>query len=155
MTLRKALPAAMIALVFAVPVATWWLVGDLTDPELLAEHIELDYAYRAVSLGAAADRVLGMLACLIVAGTVPFLAWASITRRLRAGWWLVLLPLIVAGHLSGLAARVATAGVIGANIGAGLVLLLGLPVLLVLVSIAGVIAFYLLRSEPQPAVFGK
>ena len=26
MTLRKTLPAAMIALVFAVPVATWWLV---------------------------------------------------------------------------------------------------------------------------------
>lgn len=44
-----------------------------------------------------------------------------------ARWWSVLVPLMAAGFITGAGWRVMTAGVIGANIGAGLVVLFGSP----------------------------
>jgi hypothetical protein len=48
------------------------------------------------------------------------LTWASLRHRLDLRWWSVLGPLLLAGVLAGFGWRVFTAGVIGANIGAGL-----------------------------------
>jgi hypothetical protein len=74
----------------------------------------------------------------LVVGTVAVvvLGWATVRRVLDIRWWAVLVPLIAAGFIAGAGWRVMTAGVAGANIGAGFVVLLGGPVVLVLLACA-------------------
>ena len=142
------LPLASLALVLATPVATWWLVGDLTDDaarRLASQGVKLDYAFRPVTLGAVGDRIVGVLACVTVVATLAVLIHDTVARSLRPGWWVVLVPLVLAGVLVGFGWRVLTAGGIGANIGAGLMILGGGPVLAVLLLVAAVAAWRLRR----------
>ncbi|WP_146605643.1 hypothetical protein [Micromonospora craterilacus] len=148
--LRRAVPVLVVALLLATPVATAWLVGDLTNREarrLAAEGVPLDYFLRPVSLGATGDRVVGVLACVLVILSLALLIRATATRTLDSRWWTVLLALMLSGALIGFAWRVMTAGGIGANIGAGLVVLAGGPVLLLLLIVAAVQAFRLRRQQ--------
>lgn len=55
------------------------------------------------------------------------LTWATGRRVLDPRWWAVLILLVVAGCIVGLGRRALTAGVIGANIGAGLFVFVGSP----------------------------
>lgn len=138
---RRSLRLASLVLVLATPVAVWWLVGDLTDGRarrLAAEGVALDYAVRPVSLGPAGDRIVGVLACVAAVLALGVLVRATAVRRLDAGWWTVLAPLVAAGALVGFAGRVVTAGGVGANIGAGLMVLAGGPALVVLLVVAAV-----------------
>ncbi|MDG4794425.1 hypothetical protein [Micromonospora sp. WMMD1082] len=147
--LRRAVPALAVVLLVSAPVATAWLVGDLTNAEarrLAAEGEPLDYAVRPIDLGATEERVLGVLATALVVVSLALLARATATRALHPRWWTVLAPLLASAVLIGVAWRVVTAGAIGANIGAGLVLLAGGPVLLVLLVVAAVQAVRLRRS---------
>ncbi|RLK25787.1 hypothetical protein DER29_3798 [Micromonospora sp. M71_S20] len=150
---RLTLPTTALVLVLGTPVASWWLIGDLTNDEarrLAAEGVELDYAIRPVSLGPAGDRIVGVLACV---GVVVALAWllrATARRRLDPRWWWVLVPLVGAGVLVGLAWRVLTAGGIGANIGAGLMVVAGGPALTVLLIVAAVAAMRMRRPRRGP-----
>jgi hypothetical protein len=115
-TPRILLPAAM--LVVAVPVAAWGLWGQQDAAGFRPS--ELDYAYRPPQLPAGLDTGLGIAALVLalVAGAV--LVQATRRRRLAADWWGVLVPLMLVGAAVGVGERVLTAGVIGANIGAGL-----------------------------------
>ncbi|MER6756845.1 hypothetical protein ABT235_21975 [Micromonospora echinofusca] len=111
----------------------------------------MDYAIRPVSLGPAGDRIVGVLACV---GVVLALAWllrVTARRSLDRRWWWVLAPLVAAGALLGLAWRVLTAGGIGANIGAGLMLIVGGPALAVLLIVAAVAALRMRRHRPSRA----
>lgn len=135
-----------LLLVLATPVAVWWLIGDLTDSEarrLAAEGVALDYAVRPVGLGPAGDRIVGVLACVAAAIALGVLVRSTLVRGLDARWWTVLLPLVAAGALVGFAGRIVTAGGIGTNIGAGLTVLVGGPVLVVLLLVAAVGAWRL------------
>ncbi|GLW36054.1 hypothetical protein [Actinoplanes regularis] len=145
----KAVTLAMIGLILSVPPAAWWLIGDQTSQSLIAEGVELDYAYRAVSLGTATDRVIGVLACTSVVSTLGMLLWATVTRRLRAGWWLVLLPLAAAGIALSYAWRVSTIGVLGGNFGPGLAVLVGGPLIAGLITLAAVMARRMPRTRMQ------
>ncbi|GAA2915929.1 hypothetical protein Acy02nite_91910 [Actinoplanes cyaneus] len=136
MSSGKALLCSGIALVVAAPVAAWWLIGDMTDPNLLREGIPLDYGYEAVSLGAAADRAVGIVACLVAVASTILLVGATLTRRLRWGWWFVLIPLAATGSLAALTGRALTAGVIGGNIGGGLLAMAAIPIGVTLVITA-------------------
>ena len=132
------LAAAAISSVAAVPVAAW-LVGDLSyqgpvDPGFPY----LDYAYRPLPLPVAAHAAAGTIGLLVL---LP----AAVTALSRPGLRLTLVCLIGAGALTGLSYRIMTAGVIGANIGAGLVLILGGPLLLALL-VAG--AVLVVRHRP-------
>ncbi|NJP34519.1 hypothetical protein [Micromonospora thermarum] len=143
---RPAVLLPSLLLVLATPVAVWWLVGDVTSGDarrLAAEGVALDHTVRPVSLGATGDRIVGVLACVAAAVALGVLVRGTVVRRLDARWWAVLAPLVVAGALVGYAARVLTAGVIGANIGAGLIVLVGGPVLAVLLVVAAVAAWRL------------
>ncbi|MEH0843307.1 hypothetical protein V6U81_13065 [Micromonospora sp. CPCC 205711] len=154
---RTALPVAMLVLILAAPVASWWLTGDLTNEaarQLAAQGVELDYEFRPLSLGPVGDRTVGVLACISAIGALGLLVRGTATRRLDSGWWPVLLPLVGAGAVVGFAWRVLTAGGIGANIGAGLTIMFGGPVLAVLlVAAAAAAALQMhrirLRRHPQ------
>ena len=122
---RLCLAAAVTSLPAAVLV-TAWLVGDLSyrgpvDPQ----SPDLDYAYRALPLPAGLYTMAGIVGLLVL---VPA---ASIAAR-RPGFGPVLTCLVGAGVLTGFTYRVMTAGVIGANIGAGLAVIIGGPLLLAL-----------------------
>jgi hypothetical protein len=151
--MRLSLPAGIV-LILAMPVATAWLVGDLTDAEALAlaaEGVPLDYGIEPISFGPGADRSIGIMACVAVMAAFAVLVLETLAARLRRAWWTVLLPLAAAGVVVGFGWRVWTAGGIGANIGAGLVLLLGGPLLLGLVIAALVPAVLLIRAHRRRA----
>lgn len=148
--LRRGLAVLAVALLVSTPVVTGWLLGDLTGEaarRLAAEGEPLDYAVEPVSLGAVGDRVLVIVATVVMVVSLAVLVRATVTRKLDPRWWSVLVPVILAGALLGLAWRIVTAGAIGANIGAGLVVLLGGPVLLVLLVVAAVQAVRLSREH--------
>jgi hypothetical protein len=123
--------AAAVVLWVGVTVATWWLVGDQssTTPD------NADYAIRPpFHPSAPVERILGVgsAALGIVAGL--WLIWASLGHGFDPAWWSVVGPSLLLGMLLALGWRVFTAGVIGANIGAGLFMMLAGPVILVLLA---------------------
>ncbi|TDC35953.1 hypothetical protein E1211_15025 [Micromonospora sp. 15K316] len=60
----------------------------------------------------------------------------------------MLLPLVGAGILVGFGWQVMTAGGIGANIGAGLIVIFGGPILVALLSTAAVVSWRVKRRSP-------
>ncbi|MFF4949969.1 hypothetical protein ACWC2K_01420 [Streptomyces chattanoogensis] len=127
MNARTKAALAATALTVAVPVATWGLVGRLDHRGLPSDR--LDHMVRPPELPAGLDTALGAAALLAAGAATVLLARATRRGTLAPHWWQVLTPLVVAGLLAGFGWRVLTAGVIGANIGAGLVALAGAPVL--------------------------
>ena len=83
--LSLALGALTIALVFAVPVATWWLVGDLSttidDP---------DFVVQPPAISPTQERLLGVGSLIVVVGTTLVLVVAAGLGRLDWRWWAVL-----------------------------------------------------------------
>ena len=129
---------AAVALVLATPVATWFLVGDLSA----TQFDDLDYLWRAPALPAAVELVLGVLAALIAVASATVLAVALYRGQVRRQWSATVVPLCVAGALVGYAGRVVSAGGIGANIGGALMIGLAGPLVLALVVAAAWNAWY-------------
>ena len=130
---RLRVAAAVISSPAAVLV-TAWLVGDLSyrgpvDPNFPY----LDYAYRPLPLSADAYTVAGTIGLLVL---LP----AAVVAAAKPGSRLALVCLVGAGALTGLLYRVMTAGVIGANIGAGLAMMTGRPLVLALLVTGAALA---------------
>lgn len=145
-------PLAAVSLVAAAPVAVWGLWGQQNEPGVPPS--ELDYAYRPWDLPPGLDTALGWGALVIMLAAAAILAGGTARRRLDARWWSVLAPLVVVGVAAGSGQRVLTAGVIGANIGAGITLLLVAPVAAALVLWAagrGIWVFTHSRRRPPRA----
>jgi hypothetical protein len=158
---------AAVALVVAVPVATWWLVGDQTeplmkqrlhaavkDPEIQA-GLDPDYMYRPFDIAPATERAAGVIAVVLVVAAVVVLLLAWLTGRLHAGWWGVLGVLSLVGAGCGWGWRVMTAAVDGGNIGGAIVLFLGVPIGLGLVGVALWGAWRLLAPQQPPTTDGS
>jgi hypothetical protein len=122
------------ALVGATPVALWWLIGDLTSPGF--PDSKLDYAFRAPHPPPAVSNASGLLATVVVVIGAALLGRERFRGRITAGWLATPVLLCTAGALLAFGGRVMTAGGIGANIGAGLFVLFGLPAVLGLVMAA-------------------
>ena len=135
-------PLAGATLLLAVPVMTWWLVGDLSTVPLSSDP---DYFIRPFRISPALERVLGWGSVLVAIVAALLLTWASLRKGLDPRWWSVLGPLLLIGVLVGFGWRVFTAGVIGANIGAGLVTFFAGPVIAVLLAWAVFRSVTLLR----------
>jgi hypothetical protein len=134
--------AAAAGLVLAFPVATWWLVGDLST---VPASEDPDFSFRPFDVSRAVERAAGWASALLAAVMLLLLAWFTVRRLLDARWWTVLVPLMAAGFITGAGWRVMTAGVIGANIGAGFVVLLGGPLVAALLVWAVARSIYLVR----------
>lgn len=122
-------------LILATPVATWWLVGDMSED---APPAALSYSYAPPVVGGGVARWLGAGATAIALIALGVSAAGTWRRTLNRAWWPVLLPLVGLGAFAGWSHRVMTAGVVGANIGAGLVII-ALPVAAV-TGVAGAVA---------------
>lgn len=134
---------AGVILPVATSVATWWLVGDLSV-EPPAGGAAVDYLIRPWPVDPRVERVLGWVASAVVVVVFGLLLWAALTHRLDPRWWSVLVPLSVVGVIAGAGWRVVTAGVIGANIGGGLVMVFGGLAVLALLLWASLRIVYLL-----------
>ena len=112
-----------LAIAVAVPFATWALVGDQS-----IGGTDLDHLWEPPQLSAGAERTIGVVSTLVVLAGVALLVVGR--RRGRVAPRLLAMVGLLAAYGAALGAgyRVLTAGVIGANIGGGLVLL-ALPLL--------------------------
>ncbi|WP_431950012.1 hypothetical protein [Actinacidiphila sp. bgisy167] len=133
--------AAAVTLVVATPVATWGLMGrqDATG----FEPAELDYLVRPFAVPEEAETAIGAVAAALAAGAALVLGRASRPGqpdRPDGRWWAVTGPLVAAGALTGAIWRTVTAGVVGANVGAGLAIMFGGPV------VAGLVLWSLVRG---------
>jgi len=72
---------AGLGLVIAAPVATWWLVGDLSTVSVDAGR---DYAFQPWPVGPVTERALGIGALTVGAGAVAVLGWATRRRIMDA-----------------------------------------------------------------------
>ncbi|MFB7932849.1 hypothetical protein ACFC4C_27480 [Streptomyces sp. NPDC056039] len=119
---NRGMLTAGVALVLGVPVAAWGLMGQQNHDGLPAS--ELDYAYQPWGIGDGVAAVVGGLALVLAGVGAAVLVRGAMDRR----WWGVLGPLVVVGLMVGVGWRVLTAGVVGANIGAGMLIIFGTPV---------------------------
>ncbi|MFE1772855.1 hypothetical protein [Streptomyces sp. NPDC059008] len=126
MSMHKLHTSASVVLVAAVPVATWGLMGRQDAAGYSPS--ELDHAVQPLPLAESLETSLGVLSLVLAVVTAALLARASRGESFDRGRWTVLLPLIVAGLIVGAGWRVLTAGVVGANIGAGFFVWAGGPV---------------------------
>jgi hypothetical protein len=152
---------AAVALVVAMPVATWWLVGDLTEPDFkrrlqadgdpaIRAGLDPDYMFRPFDIAPATERAAGVVAVVLVVAAFVVLLLAWRTGRLHVGWWGVLGVLSLVGAGCGWGWRVMTAAVSGANIGGAMVLYLGGPLGLGLVVVTLLEAVERLIAPQQP-----
>jgi hypothetical protein len=118
---------AAVSVVLAMRVVAWWAIGDLSE---VVDRRHADYVLRPLQLGERIELGLGLGASVVAGVSLVVLAVATGRRSIERRWWAVLVPVLVVGALCGLAYRVMTAAVSGANIGAGMVVLFG-PVLVV------------------------
>lgn len=122
--------AAGAGLVAATPVAVWWLAGDRS----YRGSDDLDYIFRPIELPVWVEMLSGAGAVAVVTACVFVLAEAREDGRLLRAQVQTLAQLCVAGAIIGGGWRAVTAGVIGANIGGAMALLLGLPFAVILIG---------------------
>ena len=121
--------AAAVALVLAVTVAVWWLIGDRYASLSESAH----YVIRPFPVSPAAERAAGRVSVLVAIAAAAWLTWASLRHEFDLRWWSVLGPLLPAGILAGYAWRVLTTRV-GGPVGVGCVIISVGPVAMALLG---------------------
>ena len=132
-TLSRVATTTMVA---TTPFIAFWLIGDQS---LHGDKDDLDYLFR-ISIAPTAVLMAGVVALLAFVAAARYLSVNRAPADDGRVAQLVAL-LMLAGIVLAFGARIVTAGVIGANIGGGGVLLFGLPLWMALVA-AAVIRFW-------------
>ncbi|MGI8684449.1 MAG: hypothetical protein ACR2MO_05060 [Acidimicrobiales bacterium] len=110
---------ALAVIVLLSPVAAWWIVGDRSETSPGA----VDHSFRPLPLTPAQEAAAGWGAIAVWVTALGVVGVALRRQDLGARLVRAAVPLVAAGAFCGAAWRVMTAGVIGANIGAGMVFL--------------------------------
>jgi hypothetical protein len=135
--------------VFAMPFVAWWLIGDQSETNLRPRD-ELDYVSRAPAISGRVTAIVGAIALVIVVVGVVVHFIAAKRGLLDLRWLAVLATFLIAGFLLAAIGRAVTAGVVGANIGGGMAIVFGLPVVALLIGYAVVQATWLIASKHRP-----
>jgi hypothetical protein len=144
---KGSLRLAFWVVVFATPVASWWLIGDQSEGR---DPYYLDYVARAPNIPSWIVGTAGAVAALLLLVSVAAMARAVEQRQMDRRWFGVLALLVFAGAIVAYAGRIATAGVHGANIGFGLCVIFGGPTLVV-VALAAIALSVSIRRTSTPA----
>ncbi|MFF0724429.1 hypothetical protein [Streptomyces sp. NPDC004134] len=139
--MRQLSAVAAVGLVLACPVWVWWAVGQLD-----ADFDDLDYYMRPPELPPGLEPALGISGMTVAVVCAVVLVAATALEWFDWRWWQVIGPLVLAGIGTGYGWRILTAGGIGANIGAGFVMLFGVPALFATLVWALVRSFLLVRQ---------
>ncbi len=127
-------------LALSTAVVVWWMIGDLSEPDLFAP----DYMFEPPRIAGTVEDAIGIVGSIVTTAILIVLlrALASrITRRQFAAT----VPVIALGAYVGFSWRVMTAAVSGANIGGGLLML----VAIVFVPAMAFLAQLLWRVRPD------
>ncbi len=116
--------------------ACWWVLGRLDGSG--AGIVDPDYAVQPPEIDATLAHLIGAGSTTIAVVTLAALLASVLRRRWRPCVAGIFLPMAAGFGYAGMAAHVATAPVVGANIGAGLMLLGAVPLGIVLVVVAGI-----------------
>jgi len=135
---------SIAAVVVAAPLLAWWLIGPLRENNRPAS--DLDYYVRAPDVPGWLVATIGTAALVVAVAAILNLA-RPINRRRSRSSLPFMMPLVIAGVLIAGIGRLITAGSEGANIGGGLAVLFGLPVVAILVGVAIVAAVRAARRE--------
>jgi hypothetical protein len=126
--------------------AAWWLLGDLSYHR--GDDSNVSYQFGGPrDLSTLQGLVLGVAGVLAAVLGAAYLIRATKAGRLQSKWWAVLLLFTCAGLLAALIERMATAGTVGANIGGGIAVFFGVPVVLALLLAALVLLGWLLHHD--------
>ncbi len=138
---RKTL--SFLSLVLASPVVTWWTIGDMSTTKTQRP----DYLLRPLMLSETAELLVGITATAAMLGS--FISLVGLWRRRLIRWVDVgiVLPLLVIGVVLGVTYRVITAGVIGANIGGALMIMLFDPAIIICMLILSAAQCW--RKQPR------
>ncbi|WP_326799925.1 hypothetical protein OG946_34880 [Streptomyces sp. NBC_01808] len=139
--MRQLSAIAAAGLVLACPVWVWWVVGQLD-----ADFDDLDYYIRPPELPPGLEPALGISGMAVAVLCALVLLVATSLEWLDRRWRQVIGPLVLAGIGTGYGWRILTAGGIGANLGAGLVTLFGVPTLVATLVSALVRSILLVRQ---------
>lgn len=112
-------------------------VGDFSE----TDDLRPAYFIRPPDIPAVVEHTVGGISLAAVITTTVALACAWRREPPEPGWLSVLLPLLAVGVIAALAWRVMTAAVMGANIGAGMIVLFGTPVVIALIAFATISAW--------------
>ncbi|BBH67384.1 hypothetical protein ACTI_40690 [Actinoplanes sp. OR16] len=138
---------AIIALFVSATTVTWWIVGDQTDPEAKLLGLPLDYVIRPPDLSATQEQIIGIAATIVLAASLAVLVGAVLRRRADPLWLLAVVPLSLAAVIAGTCWRIFTAGVIGANVGVGLLTLFVLPIAAVMLLLTALVLIAIHRRK--------
>ncbi len=114
--------------------------------EIEARNAQLpaDFVWQPFDISLETERTVGLVG--LAAFAVGILVLLATRRTFRRAWWWIIAAPVVAGMTLAWSHRIMTAGVGGANFGAGIVSFLVLPALLVGLSVAASFAYRLLRN---------
>lgn len=118
----------VVAGVVATAPGAWWVGHALNNSEGAVPADQADYLWRPLSLSTATSAAVGLGALVLVGGALAVLVRQVRSGRWRTGWLQVAAASAMLCSYAGLLVAVATAPVIGANIGAGMMLLGAAPV---------------------------
>ena len=129
---RLAFGGLSLTIVIATAVSSWWLIGDLTD----TDPVDADYLLRPPAFLTAHERTIGVfgLIMLVIAMAVVVVVWRR--ARPRREWSILLTVWMAAAVAAAFAERVLTAGVIGANIGGGMLIFVSPVAAMLLIGIS-------------------
>jgi hypothetical protein len=128
-------------LVVSASTASGWLVGDLSEH---ARPVPPDYMLRPIAIAPAMAWAIGIASVTLTAICLATLYAASPAGRSQ--WLGVAGAVLLASVIIGGGYRVITAGVGGANIGGGLAVIFGGPLVVGLLSAAFVSGYRLRRK---------
>ena len=128
----------------ALPVAAYFVVGDQSTTEVANNP---DYMWRPPSWSQAGVAAAGSVCVGVVVVAVAVLVRERRRQRLADATVATVLLVAFAGLAVGGGYRVLTAGVIGANIGGGLVLLFGTPLVVALLGVAAFVSIAARRGR--------
>jgi hypothetical protein len=119
---RYLIRAAVIGLLIATPVATWWHIGPLGAAE--GSTITAAVRFRPPALSEATKTTLGRLASALMAASTVALTVAARRGVVDRRGWQALTPLLLLGVSCGAYWRLVTARIQGWDIASGLLLIL-------------------------------
>jgi hypothetical protein len=111
-------------LLVSVPMAAWWLIGDLSESPY-ADY----YTLKPLQLRFGDERVFGVVATVVAIVGLGLLVASRPRLRSKPSSWELAVGAVAAAEVTSVYIyRVITAGVIGANIGAGMMFMFGVPI---------------------------
>ncbi len=143
----RRLSFSLLALVIIVTTAltSWWLIGDLTE----TDPVDADYLFRQPKFLTAHERTIGGISLITLLIGIAVAIVMCRRARPRLEWGILLTIWMLAAVAAGFAERALTVGVIGANIGGGM-LILASPVAAILLIGISIWLLARLRRDESP-----